>query len=121
MEDLFCFLPQIENNPVFLKAATVEDVDAERVLKMIEKELTSIKFSCFGKVKLTSKDKSAKKLEALQQEKLNKIKGNNPVNKEKDINDLDEVIASTLKQIETEPDQRPTAVPSFQLYHSVNQ
>ena len=91
-----------ENNPVFLKAATMEDENEEAVLKMIEKELTSIKFACFGKVKLTSKDKSVKNLEALQEEKLHKISNKDSVDGANKIKELDENIANALKQIEKE-------------------
>ena len=91
-----------ENNPVFLKAATMEDENAEAVLKMIEKELTSVKFACFGKVKLTSKDKSVKNLEALQEEKLHKISNKDSVDGANKIKELDENIANALKQIEKE-------------------
>ena len=37
----------------------------KKIIKVIEKELTRIKFACFGKVKLTNKDKKVKKLAKL--------------------------------------------------------
>ena len=58
-----------ENNVVFNKLIESKEEDPEKVLKIIEKEMKSIKFSCFGKIKVTSKDKNIGKLEELQKEK----------------------------------------------------
>ena len=50
----------------------MEDENPETLLKIIDRELTKIKFASFGKVKLYTKDEKMKQLKALQQEK-NKI------------------------------------------------
>ena len=69
-------------NQVLLKLAERDDVDPETLLAKIEKELTSVKFAAFGKVKVSSKSKNAIKLEKLQSEK-------NRIIKEKRVNETE--------------------------------
>ena len=90
-----------ENNQVFIKAAELEDEEPEKVLHIIEKELTKIKFACFGKVKLYSKDKKLKQLEALQEEKFSIVNNNNP-DESQAIGVIDSNIAKVLKDIESD-------------------
>ena len=59
-----------ENNPVFMKVSNMEEESAESVLKVIEKELNSVKYACFGKIKVSSKNKNERKLEDLQAKKI---------------------------------------------------
>ena len=54
------YASKTEDNEAFNRAASMESNDPEKVLKIIEKELNKIKYSSFGKVKLSSKDKNAK-------------------------------------------------------------
>ena len=59
-----------ENNEKLLSAANINSEDPEIVFKVIEKELNSVKFASFGKVKTYTKSKDQKYLEALQREKM---------------------------------------------------
>ena len=47
------------------KIANVEDEDPEYMMNLLEKELTSIKFEIFGKVKFQNKTKADKELSKL--------------------------------------------------------
>ena len=42
----------------------------DKIFALMEKELTSIKHICFGKIKVNSKDKHTRKLESLQEQKI---------------------------------------------------
>ena len=81
------------------KAAT-EASDPEVANKITKKILTNAKYSCFGKIKVTSKSKELKRLEVLQENKikLTKRKENASINEGEKI---DRDIASTLKQIQS--------------------
>ena len=67
---------------------------------MIEKELTSIKFACFRKIKRTSKDKMFKNLEALQKEQLYIVDEEGIINCEDKVNEINNRIAAILMDIE---------------------
>ena len=64
------FKHKTEENKVFLKIANMTDTDPELMLKLLEKEMESLKYACFGKVKVYSKSKSRIALEKLQIKKL---------------------------------------------------
>ena len=68
-------------------------------MQKIEKELTKIKYSCFGKVKIYKKNKEVKKLESLQLKKY-KILHTNEEDKDGKLEAIDEEMASVLKLIE---------------------
>ena len=53
------------NNDVLFNIANVEDEDPEYMMNLLEKELTSIKFEIFGKVKFQNKTKADKELSKL--------------------------------------------------------
>ena len=65
---------------------SMEDVDSNTVSKIIEKELTKVKYKCFGKVKLSAKSKDDKELEALQLKKMEISTRLSPEEKERTTN-----------------------------------
>ena len=89
-----------EYNEALLRAAVMEE-DSEEVLKSINKELTKIKFACFGKVKIYSKNKKQKQLEKLQM-KRNHLNNNTDEDHEYKVESIDKEMAETLKEIEKE-------------------
>ena len=91
-----------ENNPVFIRAAESQEEDGSVVLKKVDKELTRIKYSCFGKIKLISKDKNVRELEKLQERKNNILKGSENSN----VSVLNQNIVSLLKVIENDRIER---------------
>ena len=91
-----------EANNKFLKLAEDKEADPEHLSKKIEKELNSIKYEVFGKVKIAGKNnKNARQLENLQLEKNTITKGNDP-DKVMRLEKVDRKMASTLKDIERE-------------------
>ena len=88
-----------ENNERLYKVVESNEEDPEKVLKCIEKELTSVKFASFGKVKHSSKSKEQKKLDTLQTEKI-KVSDEEQVNKNEIIESIDKEMTSVLKSIE---------------------
>ena len=85
-----------ENNSKFNKASEYDGDDAEKVMKMIETEVTKVKFASFGKIKVYSKDRNLKKLEELQQEKMKTVNQDD----NRAMEHLDSEIAVVLKKIE---------------------
>ena len=57
------------NNKMLLKAAEMQCDDPDTIYRVVNKELTKIKFTCFGKVKVSTKSKEQKRLESLISEK----------------------------------------------------
>ena len=92
-------------NPVFLKLTEKKDADPEKLLKAIEKELNSVKYCVFGKVKIKEGDQHKVKLEKLQKEK-NKILALHNYDKEHEVMKLDQEMASTLKEMDTKVKER---------------
>ena len=76
-------------------------MDGSVVLKMIENEWNKIKYACFGKIKLTSKDRKEKEVEKWQQKKIDIIQHNSKA-EEEETNIIDTNIAKLLKEIEKE-------------------
>ena len=68
------FKIKTDNNPQLLKVASSQEADTNIVFDIIEKEMTRVKFACFGKVKVYSKNKNQLKLENIQHEKQNTAK-----------------------------------------------
>ena len=64
-----------------------------------------IKFSCFGKIKITSKDKNIRKLEELQKEKHDVIATGTSDNT-RELKSIDSKMAKLLKDIESEKYER---------------
>ena len=77
-------------------------IHRKKINEVIEKELTSVKFASFGKVKLSSKSKNQKKLEDLQRKKNEIIDAKNGPVENSAVEDIDNKISSTLKQIEVD-------------------
>ena len=90
-----------EMNTTFLKLAELKDADPTHLYKQIEKELNSIKFAVFGKVKISKTNKNVRQLEQLQHEK-NAIVKSNHLDKTERLERVDCKMASKLKDIEKE-------------------
>ena len=82
-----------EHNEKFMFIANVEDEDPNKLLSVLEKELTSVKHASFGKVKISKKDKDKKRLENLQREKSQK-------KPKRELEEINSDIESTLKNIQ---------------------
>ena len=83
-----------------IKLGKVTEMDLNSpstISRAIEKEITSVKFASFGKVKVSSKSIDQKSLEKLQREKDRLFEGEC---KQSEINAIDDEIATTLKRIE---------------------
>ena len=61
-----------ENNEQLNRVPNEHAKGPDFVLNLIEKELNRVKYSCFGKIKISSKTKDMKRLEMLQKKKINK-------------------------------------------------
>ena len=90
-----------EMNKRLLKLAEFKDADPKHLYKQIEKELNSIKYAVFGKVKVSETNKNVRQLEQLQVKK-NAIVNSNAVDKTERLEKVDKEMASTLKNIEKE-------------------
>ena len=77
----------------------MDSEDPVTILRVIDKEVTKVKFANFGKVKISTQNKDQKALESLQREKL-KISKENPVNKSILLESVDRQMAAVLKDIE---------------------
>ena len=78
------------NNPSLIKVE--DESDANKIMKMIEKELDSVKFNCFDKVKYRNSSLKNTKLDNLY------VKKRNSVNNE-DVSEVDKEIHSELKRV----------------------
>ena len=59
------FKAMTENNQQFMRASELDTDDPNIPLNIINKELNKLKYICFGKVKISSKDRNTKRLETL--------------------------------------------------------
>ena len=55
---------------MLMKAARMETMEPEVVYKIIDKEMTKLKYSSFGKVKISKRSKEQKRLDDLVREKI---------------------------------------------------
>ena len=58
-----------DDNVNLIRAAEMDIEDPDKIMKIIEKELTTIKHRCFGKIKISTKNHDKKVLENLQKKK----------------------------------------------------
>ena len=79
----------------------MEDEDPNKILKVIEKELTRVKFSCFGKVTHSSKSKDDKELEKLQTQKIRVMNNISLTDKENKVEEINNEISKTLSKIQS--------------------
>ena len=70
------FKEKTEYNHVLVEASNLSSEDPDTVYSKIENELTKVKFSAFGKVKVYSKSKEERKIDNLQRKKNQLIKSN---------------------------------------------
>ena len=87
-------------NPKLEKISKTEDDNPDNIMKLIEKEMTSVKFKAFGKVKV--KKKENKELEKLIVKKKTIIEDNPSENTSvhEDIKKLDKQICKALSIVQ---------------------
>ena len=88
-----------EFNDKFMYVSEISNEKPDKVLGILEKELTRIKHASFGKVKVSKKTNDAKKLESLQSQKAKLDDSGNAAK-------VDEEIADTLKRIQIKEYER---------------
>ena len=89
-----------ELNKEFERASHEED--SEKINNIINEGLTKIKYSCFGKVKVYSKDKNKRKLETLHAQKVKVSKeASNKEQREQKLETVDNQMADLMKTIQS--------------------
>ena len=88
-----------EVNERLASAASIENENPQIILKVIEKEMTKVKHKAFGKVKLSSKSKDEKMLEALQVKK-NDILGSEKDTGENKVEEIEKEMKSVMMKIQ---------------------
>ena len=96
-----------ENNIEFERASNAKEEKPERILNIIDKEITKLQYACFGKVKVYSKDKNQRKLEALQAQKI-KISKETSKNEQKEekVKEIDNQMADVMSIIKSNQYER---------------
>ena len=79
----------------------MEDEDPNKILKIIDKELTRVKHASFGKIKISSKTKEDRELEDLQIRKMNLYKNANELERDRKIEEIDAAMSNVLKTIQS--------------------
>ena len=88
-----------ENNINLFRAAEMNIDDPEIIMKVITKELTSIKFKCFGKIKISNKNHDKRVLENLQRKKTELCRGPNNMHSP-ELTRLDNEMLLLMKKIQ---------------------
>ena len=88
---------ETEHNHKLNKLAMTNTDDPESLLRGIEKEMNNLKYKCFGKVKVSTKDHHMKEVEKLQKLKVKQHLNNMIPESENDA--IDSKMAEVLKTI----------------------
>ena len=80
----------------------MEEDGPDKVLDIIDKELTKVKYRCFGKIKISKARKQSSRIEVLQREKCKVININNQEDKVERLESIDKEIIEELKSIQIE-------------------
>ena len=96
---LGCLQIETEYNSQLDKVAEMMPDEPNKIQKALDKELTSKKYKCFGKVKISSKSEDTKRLEVLQAEKLKLEEVDNAEKAEKQKS-IDAKMALVLKELQ---------------------
>ena len=85
------------NNRKFRRIIEENINDTNKLNNIMKKELTRVKYLCFGKLKVNTKSKERKKLEKLQTEKVHASEQHD----ESAVERINKDIATTIKQIQS--------------------
>ena len=95
------FKDKTEANEALLKLVNSSIEEPETIQNIIEREMTKVKHSCFGKVKLYSKTKNERKLESLQKLKLDLACSEQTTNIKNKVEEINNEIINTLEEIKS--------------------
>ena len=95
-----------ENNKELDRATNMESDDPEVIWKIIDTQMTKAKFASFGKVKIKSKGKDEKELEALQQYKIQISTDAEHNEKESKVEKIDTEMANVIEKIQSKQFER---------------
>ena len=90
-----------EDNIELMRAGNIEGENPEEVLKIINNELTKVKFSCFGKVKINGKSKEEKEIESLQSMKMKIVMNEDDKSKDTKLETINNKMVEVLKTIQS--------------------
>ena len=94
-----------ENNINLMRAAEMNISDPELIMKVITKELTTLKHKCFGKIKISTKSHDKRVLENLQKKKTELCQETNSIHST-EVKRIDNEMLVVMKRIQNKQFQK---------------